>query len=49
MKVADFQLTCYGAAPGCRVPGESGTPSDVRRGHDRALLREYLAELARHG
>lgn len=50
MKVVDFQFTCYGAgAADVAYLVSQGLPSDVRRGHDRALLREYLAELARHG
>ena len=50
MKVVDFQFTCYGAgAADVAYLVSQGLPSDVRRGHDRELLREYLAELARHG
>lgn len=50
MKVVDFQF----AARGCGAADiaylvTQGLPSDVRRGHDEALVREYLGHLGGHG
>ena len=47
MKVVDFQFACTGAgASDVAYLVSQGLPTSVRRGHDEALLREYLSELA---
>ena len=50
LKVVDFQF----AARGCGAADiaylvSQGLPTEVRRGHDEALVREYLDHLAAHG
>ena len=50
MKVVDFQFASLGA--GCADIAylvSQGLPTEVRRGHDEALVREYLECLAAHG
>jgi aminoglycoside phosphotransferase (APT) family kinase protein len=50
MKVVDFQFACHGAgAADVAYLVSQGLPTEVRRGNDEALLREYLAVLDRHG
>ena len=50
LKVVDFQF----AARGCGAADiaylvSQGLPTEVARGHDEALVREYLDQLAAHG
>lgn len=50
LKVVDFQMT----ATGCGIADiaylvSQGLPTDTRRGHDEALVREYLDALGAHG
>jgi aminoglycoside phosphotransferase (APT) family kinase protein len=50
LKVVDFQLAAKGGGTtdiGYLV--SQGLPTEVRRGHDEALVREYLDRLAEHG
>lgn len=50
LKVVDFQFTARG--PGAADVGylvSQGLPTEVRRGHDEELVREYLQHLAAHG
>ncbi|HET6735933.1 phosphotransferase [Mycobacterium sp.] len=50
LKVVDFQFTAQG--PGAADIGylvSQGLPTEVRRGHDEELVREYLQHLAAHG
>jgi hypothetical protein len=50
LKVVDFQFAARG--PGAADIGylvSQGLPSEVRRGHDEELVREYLQHLAAHG
>jgi len=50
MKVVDFQFASLGA--GCADIAylvSQGLPTEVRRGHDEALVREYLECLETHG
>ncbi len=50
MKVVDFQFASVGAgAADIAYLVSQGLPTEVRRGHDEALVREYLAHLASHG
>ncbi|MFN8227938.1 MAG: phosphotransferase [Mycobacterium sp.] len=50
MKVVDFQFACTGAgASDVAYLVSQGLPTPVRRGHDEALLREYLDEAALEG
>jgi hypothetical protein len=50
LKVVDFQFASVGAG-GADVAYliSQGVPTEVRRGHDEALVREYLARLSAHG
>jgi Ecdysteroid kinase-like family len=50
LKVVDFQFAARG--PGAADIGylvSQGLPTEVRRGHDEELVREYLQHLAAHG
>jgi hypothetical protein len=50
LKVVDCQFTARG--PGAADIGyliSQGLPTEVRRGHDEELVREYLEHLAAHG
>src|SRR6201999_4296809 len=50
LKIVDFQLTSRGVGVtdiGYLV--SQGLPTEVRRGRDEALVREYLDRLAEHG
>ena len=50
LKMVDFQFACRGV--GAADVGyliSQGLPTEVRRGHDEELVREYLAWLAEHG
>jgi aminoglycoside phosphotransferase (APT) family kinase protein len=50
LKVVDFQFAARG--PGAADIGyliSQGLPTEVRRGHDESLVREYLERLAGHG
>ncbi|MEO3757082.1 phosphotransferase [Mycobacterium sp. B14F4] len=50
MKVADFQFASVGAgAADVAYLVSQGLPTEARRGHDEALVREYLAHLASYG
>jgi len=50
MKVVDFQFACTGAgASDVAYLVSQGLPTEVRRGHDETLLREYLDDLGRLG
>ena len=50
MKVVDFQFTSVGAgASDIAYLVSQGLPAEVRAGHDEALVREYLTDLAGHG
>lgn len=50
MKVVDFQFACTGAgASDVAYLVSQGLPTPVRRGHDEALLREYLDKAALEG
>ncbi len=50
MKVVDFQFAALGAgAADIAYLVSQGLPTDVRRGHDEALVREYLGHLASYG
>ncbi|MGE2691971.1 phosphotransferase [Mycolicibacterium pulveris] len=50
LKVVDFQLTARGAgAADLAYLVSQGLPTEVRRGRDDELVREYLAHLARRG
>jgi hypothetical protein len=50
MKVVDFQFASVGAgAADIAYLVSQGLPSDARRGHDEALVREYLAHLTERG
>lgn len=49
-KVVDFQLAAVGAgAADIAYLVSQGLSAEVRRGHDAALVREYLAALRSHG
>jgi aminoglycoside phosphotransferase (APT) family kinase protein len=49
MKVVDFQFVSVGAgAADIAYLVSQGLPAGARRGHDRALVREYLSHLAAH-
>jgi thiamine kinase-like enzyme len=50
MKVVDFQFASVGAGA-CDIAYlvSQGLPAEVRAGHDEAVVREYLNELAGHG
>ena len=50
LKIVDFQFACRGvgvADVGYLI--SQGLPTEVRRGHDEELVREYLAWLAENG
>jgi aminoglycoside phosphotransferase (APT) family kinase protein len=50
LKVVDFQFAAYGAgAADIGYLVSQGLPTDVRRGHDEALVREYLERLRERG
>jgi hypothetical protein len=50
LKVVDFQFAAVGAgASDVAYLVSQGLPTDVRRGHDEALFREYLACMSSHG
>jgi aminoglycoside phosphotransferase (APT) family kinase protein len=50
LKVVDFQFASRGVgAADIGYLLSQGLPTDVRRGHDEALVREYLERLADHG
>jgi aminoglycoside phosphotransferase (APT) family kinase protein len=50
LKVVDFQFASYGAgATDIAYLVSQGLPAEVRRGHDEALVREYLERLAVYG
>ncbi len=50
LKVVDFQFASRGAgAADIAYLVSQGLPTEVRRGHDEALVREYLERLAEHG
>ena len=50
LKVVDFQFASRGAgAADVAYLVSQGLPTEVRRGHDEALVREYLERLAEHG
>ncbi len=50
VKVVDFQLAVRGAgAADIAYLVSQGLPSAARRGHDQALVREYLGDLRRRG
>jgi Ecdysteroid kinase-like family len=50
LKVVDFQFASRGAgAVDVAYLVSQGLPTEVRRGHDEALVREYLERLAEHG
>ena len=50
LKVVDFQFASRGAgAADVAYLVSQGLPTEVRRGHDEALVREYLERLAAHG
>jgi Phosphotransferase enzyme family len=50
MKVVDFQFASIGAgAADIAYLVSQGLPTEVRRGHDETLVREYLAHLASYG
>jgi aminoglycoside phosphotransferase (APT) family kinase protein len=50
LKVVDFQFAAVGSgAADIAYLVSQGLPSAVRRGHDEALVREYLTELSAHG
>jgi aminoglycoside phosphotransferase (APT) family kinase protein len=50
LKVVDFQFASRGVgAADVAYLISQGLPTEVRRGHDEALVREYLDRLAEHG
>jgi hypothetical protein len=50
LKVVDFQFTSRGVgAADIGYLVSQGLPTQVRRGHDEELVREYLGHLAAHG
>ena len=50
LKVVDFQFAARGAgAADIAYLVSQGLPTEVRRGHDEALIREYLAHLSADG
>jgi thiamine kinase-like enzyme len=50
LKVVDFQLAAKGAgAADIGYLVSQGVPTEMRRGQDQALVREYLDRLAQHG
>ena len=50
MKVVDFQFASVGAgAADIAYLVSQGLPTEVRRGHDETLVREYLAHVATYG
>ena len=50
LKIVDFQFACMGAgAADVGYLVSQGLPTEARRGHDEALVREYLARLAERG
>ncbi|MFY9919568.1 MAG: phosphotransferase [Mycobacterium sp.] len=50
LKVVDFQFASRGAgAADVAYLVSQGLPTEVRRGHDEALVREYLERLTEHG
>jgi Ser/Thr protein kinase RdoA (MazF antagonist) len=50
LKVVDFQFAALGAgAADIAYLVSQGVPTEVRRGHDEALVREYLARLSAFG
>jgi fructosamine-3-kinase len=50
LKIVDFQFASRGAgAADVAYLTSQGLPTDVRRGHDQQLVREYLARLADNG
>jgi aminoglycoside phosphotransferase (APT) family kinase protein len=50
LKVVDFQMAVLGAgAADIAYLVSQGLPTDVRRGHDEDLVREYLGRIAEHG
>ena len=50
LKVVDFQFASRGVgAADVAYLVSQGLPSEVRRGHDKALVRDYLERLAAHG
>lgn len=50
LKVVDFQMAVLGAgAADIAYLVSQGLPTDVRRGHDEEMVREYLAQIAEHG
>ena len=50
LKIVDFQMASRGAgAADVAYLISQGLPTEVRRGHDEQLVREYLARLADNG
>ncbi len=50
LKIVDFQMASRGAgATDVAYLVSQGLPTEVRRGHDEQLVREYLARLAENG
>ena len=50
LKVVDFQFAAHGAgAADIGYLVSQGLPTEVRRGHDEALVHEYLGRLSEHG
>jgi len=50
LKIVDFQFACMGAgAADVGYLVSQGLPTEARRGHDEALVLEYLARLAERG
>jgi hypothetical protein len=50
LKIVDFQLTSHGAgAADIGYLVSQGLPTEVRRGHDEALVREYVERLGELG
>ena len=50
LKVVDFQFASRGVgAADVAYLVSQGLPTELRRGHDEALVREYLERLAEHG
>jgi aminoglycoside phosphotransferase (APT) family kinase protein len=50
LKMVDFQLAARGVgAADIGYLISQGLPTEVRRGHDEELVREYLEQLANHG
>ena len=50
IKIVDFQLSLRGAgAADIAYLVSQGLPTPLRRGHDHALVQEYVARLKAHG